>query len=329
MQRYSTKLGVPIDARKYFPSAIAIIFFIFSIILYPYYIYGDQRYYREFYEVVSEMEWSAGYLYYQNILGTVEPGYFLVVKIFSPIVTKDFLMSSVNGGLAYSLTYWAQKHRVSWLVVASLAPNFYLMVLFFGAERLKLAMLFLLFAVNSSGASLRIWTSLAFVTHVQTILLGINWLLIRIQPALKALFVGRLKKSSWKILVLLTGLAFLLIPMMGYIFSKYDAYSSRSGGASEALKPIAFLLLTLWYARAEKMTAFSMHLPIIIGAFAIGGERLVIFSYFVFLNFALRYKRGMNVAVFCTSLYFAYKGFDFLGDILKFGNGFHSVKIGT
>jgi hypothetical protein len=327
MDRFAAKLTVGLDVRKYIPIVIGALFFAFSMFVYPYYIYGDQTYYREFYEIAPSWNWVQAYSYYQRILGTVEPGYFLIVKVFSPMVGKDFLMSSVNGALVYSLIYWAQKRGVSWLAIVLLAPNFYLMVIFFSAERLKVGMLFLMLAVNTSGAFLRIWASLAFVTQAQTIFLGINWLMIRILPPIRAILGGRFKKSSWKILVLLVGSALLLNPMMGYLLAKYDAYSSRSGGIFEILKPLAFLLLTLWYARSEKMNAFLMHLPIIIGAFAVGGERLVIFSYFVFLSFALRRKRGMNVAVVFTSLYFGYKGFDFLDNILEFGDGFQGLKI--
>ncbi len=304
---------------------IAALYFLFSLQIYPEYIYSDQIGYRLFYEHVADYDIKDAFLLYQGMLGTSEPIYFLVVYFFADWLDKDVLMSLLNAALIYTSVIWLRRNKVSWLVLALLSLNFYLMVLFFSAERLKLALLLLMLAVNSAGIKRSVFAGLAFLSHTQTALLTINWITLKAVPAVSSLLRGELRKSSLKMLVLCAGLVVLVAQMSGHLQHKFSAYAETSGGLVELLKPFLFVGLTLFYARRERINALVMHSPLLLAAFLIGGNRIVIFSYVIFLAYALRYRNGKNLGVFLTSAYFIYQGIDFLNKIIEHGNGFHGI----
>lgn len=321
----SSRLRPPpltISKSKTFAGAIAIFFFFVSLYIYPLYTSGDVLVYRAFYEEVADLSFPEAFFLYQNALGTSEPGYFLLVKLLEEFIQKDMLMSILNGALIYSLLTWSSRHRVSWIAVALLSLNFYLLVLLFPAERLKLAILLLMISVNAHGLRKPVFAAFAFLSHTQTALLIVNWITLKVTPVVRHLIAGKLKKGSWKILAPLLLCGLMLVPMAQHMLSKFDSYGETSGGLSELLKPAIFIALTLVYSPGKRLNALAMHLPVAIAAILVGGNRTVIFSYFIFLNYALQYKRGLNLGVLITSIYFLLQGIEFLQNIFTYGNGF-------
>ena len=172
--------------------------FIFSLLIYPHYTLGDQFFYRNFYASALDFGFIQSYIYYQSVLGSAEPGYFLLIRLFSGFIQKDILMSFLNGFLAYILIFWAQKNKVSWLAITPLFFNFYLFVLFFSAERLKLGILFLMLAVNYAGPRRFIFSAISFISHVQTMVLIVNWMSLKVLPILNHYCMEGLKKVVGK-----------------------------------------------------------------------------------------------------------------------------------
>lgn len=321
-QALSLPRGLTISKSKTFALAVAILFYFASLYIYPLYTSGDQLFYRRFYDEVAGESWVDAFFLYQNILGSSEPAYFLLVVLFADFVEKDTLMSFVNAALVYSLLTWSNQKRVSWFVVALLSLNFYLLVLLFSAERLKLSLLLLMIAVNTRGFKKPVFAAAAFLAHTQTALLIVNWVTERALPVIKNLMSGRLKKNSWKILVILAICGVMLVPMANHMQAKYEVYGEMSSGIFEVLKPTVFIALTMIYARGQRLNAFAMHLPVALAAILLGGNRTVIFSYFIFLNYALQFRRGLNLGVLISSVYFIYQGVEFLQNIFDTGGGF-------
>lgn len=325
MYQSSRLRNLTISKSKTFAGTVAILFFFVSLYIYPFYTSGDQVFYRRFYEDVIGESFVDAFLLYQNTLGSSEPGYFLVVKLFANFIQKDTLMSLLNAALVYSLLTWSTRKRVSWIAISLLSVNFYLLVLFFSAERLKLALLLLMIAVNSVGLKKPLFAATAFLSHTQTALLIVNWITLRAMPALKDLMAAKLEKGAWKILVILLICGLMLVPMADHMQAKFEAYDEISGGFSELIKPSIFIALTLIYARGQRLNAFAMHFPIAIAALLVGGNRTVIFSYFVFLSYALQFRNGLNLGVLLTSVYFMLQGLDFLQKVFVYGNGFYGI----
>jgi hypothetical protein len=63
-------------------------------------------------------------------------------------------------------------------------------------------------------------------------------------------------------------------------------------------------------------------LPVIIGIAILGGSRLNMLGYFIFLYYGLRANGGLNVGVLATLVYLAYKAFGLVSNIIVHGHGF-------
>lgn len=308
---------------NFYASIFACCSFVISIIILPLYTGGDQVHYRGFYAVLPSFGVLDGFDYYRSMLGSSEPIYFVVVYIFSGFLDKDILMSLLNSVLGYFLVLWLLKKKVSLVVVSLLLFNFYLLVLFFSAERLKLGLIFLIMSVVFSGAYRHLFAGFALLSHVQTIILVASRILGVLTNHVPPLFRGRLRIGlAWSVGAFLLSVAVLYM-MSDHVAAKYEYYSQYSGGAEHLLKPMIFAISTLFYAKSNKVEAIFAHAPIVVAAFLIGGERVVIFSYFVFMFYALQVRRGMNFGVWLFSLYFLIKGVVFIGDIVVYGNGFY------
>lgn len=298
--------------------------FILSYILLSFYIGGDQVHYINFYESISEYDFVSGYLFYNGALGSQEPIYYLIVYFLNGLFAKNLLFSLINAGLAYCLAYLLlEKRNFFPFGLFPLALNFYLIVLFTGAERLKVSLFFLLLyfmVYNKKVKSLLLLSSV--FAHIQTFILLISVQVNKMLPLFKRLLLkGRINYKLFGIMgsIVLLGFAFLFI--QEHITSKLTAYVSF-GGLKNIIKPIFFLIITLPYSRDRKLESVLMHLPLVIASFFIGDIRIVIFSYFVFFYYASSVKRGLNLGILISSIYFLIKGINFIYFIFQYGNGF-------
>ena len=296
--------------------------FIISLIVFPHYTAGDQEFYRSFYNGVADLNLTEGFAFYKDSLGTSEPGYFLLSFLFAPILPKDFLFSILNFALFQQIFLWLLKQDVSRYLFPTLYVNFYLLVLAFSAERLKVSLLVFLIAFCFSGLFRILFLALSVVTHVQVLVLFAATQVRSINNVLYKLFHGRLGfgfLSLASITMLMMAILFLL---KDHIESKLGAYYGFWGGPIAVVKPLLFTLLTVYYAKERRFEALLVSLPFVVCSYFIGEERIVIFSYFVFMFYALPVNRGLNVGVAMTSLYFSCKGILFLYNLALFGDGF-------
>lgn len=295
----------------------SILFLVFSLYIYPYYQFGDQTQYRLFYENAKYYDFFNGLEYYRNVLGTVEPIYFIIVKFFSIFFSKDVFFSVINSIIVFFLFFRLLKIKVAFYFLMSLIFNFYFLVLLFAAERLKIAFLFILFSLSFIGHLRTTFLSLAFLSHIQSIFL-----------IFIVLFKGRIENvlnqfSFRKILILFILSMVLGYLLKGHILNKLDAYINN-GGFLDVFKSSIFIFLSFLCApRDKKLEIFILGTPLIVAAFFIGADRVVMMTYILFLVYGLRYKKGYNIFVFISTLYFCWKGYDFLLNIIHYGDGFY------
>ncbi|WPP47391.1 hypothetical protein [Pseudomonas sp. AN-1] len=311
--------------KKATAALLATAWFALSLYILPYYTNGDQIAYRLVYEIAKNLSFSDGFNTYTAVLGSKEPGYFILAYTFSPIIQKDWLIATANGILGYLLIASLLKRNASIIVALTLLPNFYIMVLLFSAERLKFGAILFFLAVISENKKRIISAILAVLTHTQFMLLAASLLLSKTaQQGIEEKNKNTLKKYTNHILAIATATITVFL-LKDHIQGKLNFYSSANSGASleNLIKPIVFLLLTLFYAKKEKTQAALMHAPIIAASLVVGEDRIVIFSYFIFMLYSLKTNKGINIGVLATSFYFGVKGFLFLGNIINYGNGFH------
>ena len=309
-------------ARTLVPLAVGVACMMFSLYVFPYYTSGDQLYYRDFYDGLPFYDWTSGLGFYADTLDSREPGYYTLVYLFAGLIEKDWLMSFLNGALGYVLTLWLMRVRTSAIVIALVFTNFYLLVLFFSAERLKLAMLCFLLAFTLRGPLRYVFAGLSVLTHSQTLILWVSRLAYPAWRMGKRLMTARLDGKPLRMLAGGIGAAVAAVVLYEHVVGKFLVYAAESGGVQTLLKPLAFLLAAQVYAHGRRFEALLTHLPIMAAAYAVGPDRVVIFSYFAFMYYGVQYRRGLNVLTIVFLAYFAMKGVTFIEDTIHYGSGF-------
>lgn len=307
---------------------LCVLFFFFSYIFSNYFTLGDQYYYSRFYSSLEGVGFINAVLLYREMLSAIEPAYFIIVYSFSDVLSKNVLFSIINALLLYLLLCWVRSRKVSVLIYPIIFLNFYLFVLLFSAERLKIAFLFLLLSFVLSKRLRFLFQSLSVFAHVQIILLIFSARVVLIRKLFVDLFV-RFKINLAHLSILLFFLLALVVVVFfawDYLLAKFIYYSAGTNGIVQIVKPLIFLFLALTYAgKGERVDVILAILPITFLSYFIGSERLVIFTYVIFMYYALQYNRGFNMGVLITGLYFIYQGIVFLSGIILHGDGFYCL----
>jgi hypothetical protein len=301
---------------------------IFSYLFSPYYTEGDQIPYNNAYLSVKGENIIDAFLHYQFNISSQEPIHFFIDWIFSNIgVTKNLIMSCFNGLLALSISYLMLMWQVNFIVIlATIFFNFYILVLYFAAERLKFGFLFLIIACifhkNKIKNTLLILLSIS--SHVQILIYVLattfSTSIIRIIDFLKNLKF----KSSFKNIVISIIFLLLIYYLYDHILSKFIAYSNNATGNSligNIWQTIIFMIGGIYYSK-KRLNTFLNFIFILICSSILGPERITMMSYFLFLFFALQYKNGINFGIFLTTIYFSFKSIYFIQRILENGHGF-------
>lgn len=300
------------------------LFFLGSILIFPFFYGGDQIAYRGFYDEVVGLNLLEAFYFYREKLGTFEPVYFLFVYFCSMFFDKNIILSLVNFFLVYFVVLWMLRVKVNPCIYLLLFPNFYLMVLFFSAERLKFALVIFLLSFFFRGILRYFFQGISIFAHVQVVMLVVAERSSSFAFILKRVARGRLPYSSFGFFVLLFFLFIFLFVMRNHILGKLPYYLDN-GGFRSLVKPLLFMMAAVFYAKDEKFKAFLSSFPLVLMSFFVGGERIVIFSYFVFMYYGLRYNGGINFSVLLAGAYFSFRGIDFICRVLKFGDGFYGV----
>ena len=323
-------------SRHFFVSRIAIFqffavagVFLISLFLAPYYFASDQIQYIGAYNAVYGHNFIDGFLAYRGYLSTEEPIHYTIVWIFSNLgFTKNVVMATANSVLAYLLMRTLVEWRVSiYVALALVLTNFYVLVLYFAAERLKFGFIFLLLAVlftKRKGSSIFL-AIVAIMAHIQLIILYTAQLF---SASMQSFMTGiKISKSFYKDAFLYLFVALLVVAawtVLGdHLIYKLGAYTVREHNNSifGVWKSCVFLVLALIYSREKFKTvcAFSI---VIASVIIVGPDRVNMMAYVLFMFYALQYKRGVNVGVAITSIYFAFKSIGFVLRIIYNGHGF-------
>tara|TARA_B110000438_G_C15761922_1_gene627728 strand:+ start:353 stop:1318 length:966 start_codon:yes stop_codon:yes gene_type:complete len=290
--------------------------FILSLVILPYYTEGDQGVYREVYKYLPEFDLLDGFIFYTLNLSSSELTHFLLAWLASPYLNHDMFIAIFNVVFAYAVLSLFQKWGASFPIsVTILFTNYYLLVLYFPAERLKFGFLFLaLSLINTNSKKFFIFLFFAFISHIQTIIFYICLFFSYLVKTLRS------KKLPKLIFVLPLILAIPLYLMSDQLLLKFLAYAS-AGGIEGLWKLAVFFLLSIYYSK-DKVETTSLFLPLFFAVFLLGGERVNLFGYFLFLYYGLQFKGGRNYGVAITSVYYAYASLILIANIIQYGTGF-------
>lgn len=306
----------------------ALIIFVISLSLSPLFVNGDQEAYHGFYNSCFKYEeLLQEFKCYNSSLGTQEPIYFLITKIFHFFVSKDVLMASINAIIVFLFVKLVcrlhLKSNFIHVFFILFLLNYYVVVLFFSAERLKVSILFLLISFFLIGGKSLLAKVLMILTHMQMIF-------IYFVDFIYHLF-NKNNKKLWAKFVMVIGGAILLgviyYYMRDHIDRKVIGYSSRVAESESSLisslKSLIFALLT--YISVQKNIVILIHVPLIIGANILGSGRILIMSFFVYIACLIYFKGKIDFLGYIVLFYFAFKSIGYWQNVIRYGTGFLGV----
>tara|TARA_B100000795_G_C22801025_1_gene441930 strand:- start:1542 stop:2534 length:993 start_codon:yes stop_codon:yes gene_type:complete len=318
---------------------VAVLVFFISLILFRYHTGGDQSVYVGIWNELEKLDFSEGRKHYQKYLTSQELVHFLLVDLFSKIIEKSIFMSFCNSLLAYSLMLLFRKLRVHYLIaVLIVLTNYYLYVLYLPAERLKFGIIFLVLSIYylNNYKNFLSFAVLAFLSHFSVLIIYVSILWKYFLIKFSDIFTKHKMTYSLLLLIiflLLAGILFggtIVDKSINYVYTKqFDYLGVRRtlveyAGLKSLIKPTIFLIASLIYAK-NKTDTILIFIPLIIGAFIIGDDRVNMFCYFIFMYGALQYRNGFNLGILLSCIYFGIKSYSFVYQVIKYGNGFWLV----
>lgn len=219
---------------------LATIGFVFSYILSPYYYAGDQAFYRAFYFGVQNYNsWEEKYSYYKSILDAAEPAYLIIVNLVSPYIEKDLFFSVVNGLLYGVVCLFFLKKKRGLIFCLLMLVNYYLVVLDFSAERLKLGVFFVVLALLFDGYKRYVLILIACLCQFQLIIVAAA---VFLPNAVK--YKSHLSKKNIFSVILFAVVLMVVVSRLDYgmvfdhLRGKSEVYSDQGwGGYMAVVKP--------------------------------------------------------------------------------------------
>lgn len=285
---------------------------------------GDQYHYREFYNFAATHEYLQVLLSSHLYIGSSEPVYPTIVWLASKAINKDVFIAVVNGFFAFTSLHLLHRFAVPLHIgLTVVLTNFYALVLYTGAERLKFALLFIVIsALQTSKNSIKSGLSIAALsalTHIQVIAILLGELL----HSVFKIENGRIKHRELIAIAtgifIVAGAAFVL---QDYISMKATAYMDREKDPLGIIKLTALYILTM-AASPQKLRITCHFAPLFILAPIVGAERLIIISYFIYLISYPGIKSIILKFIFYAILfYLSFKSIEYVTYIFNHGNGF-------
>lgn len=312
-----------IQKKTFYAFIYATFAFVFSIYVAPFYTKGDQFSYSKFYEecfLPGQDQWFC----YKNTLSSSEPVYFFLSKIAHLFLDKVTFISIFNALFVYVLTvlicnfYKAVWHRhiFIWLVFF----NYYIYVLFFAAERLKFGFIFVCLALLFTNSKRASFFCLAVLAHTQTIFMITPYFTNLILKSKLSIF----KKFGIISVASLAGFGLFMI-LRAHIEEKILAYTVLDGSGSNIMgfmKTAVFV--TLAAASTRRYDPLIAGIPLLIASLILGGERVSILAFFMYLGYVIYYNKKMDIIMGIIMLYFVNSGYKFLFNIINYGSGYYN-----
>lgn len=306
-----------------------LVVFLSSLLIGPLHSEGDQLAYVAAYRAVDGLAILDAFEEYRRYLDSAEIVHFLVIWIGSNLgVDKNLLMSSANALLAYVILKLFRKWRGAfWISAVFVLSNFYILVLYFTAERLKFSFIFVVLSfiyAESIRASVS-FATLSILTHVQNLIIYTSVVFSTAIPGLKSLRRFRGGGLAGVIGLISIGLLFYLFGdmLVEHILTKANVYAS--GNVKEFHEDVLVMLVLFiasLYLASNKFLVVLVFVPIFVFLFILGSDRINMIGYLCFLYFGIKINRGFNIAVIGTSSYLFAKGLHYLFFLFTTGNGF-------
>ncbi|MFC3033117.1 hypothetical protein ACFOEE_11355 [Pseudoalteromonas fenneropenaei] len=289
------------------------------------YTEGDQYHYIKFYNALKNAELSSLLQLMKGYLNAGEPlsGFVLWLGANANI-DKIIYISFLNSIFAVGLYLLCAKHDAKWYFILLLYFNFYIIVLFTGAERLKISILLLTYGLLIRNAIGNILSLSSCVAHFQSSIVIFSMLFEYCIKASLSIFKSltfKGKDLAFIIISLIVGGALLTV-FGKSIIGKISGYSELSRGIVELTQLISLCFLAFFVLK-NRFEFYCYMLPVMLISFVVGSSRINILAFLIFSFFVLVQKKTNHPIVIALMSYFVFKGYLFIENIFVYGNGFY------
>ena len=209
-----------------------------------------------------------------------------------------------------------------WIAIVTVLANFYFYVLYFAAERLKFAFLFLVLALLFTRKTwLLITTVVASIYSHFSIIFIYSGIFFYWLPQKISIKRKKSIPNQW--------VAVFIVLTLAAIFFEYEYLSWKLGTYINQRGPLRLVDFTMvsvlmvfscLYSKQGIRTVL-LFLPIVFGIVFLGTGRLNMFAYFIFIYYGFRFNGGKNIGMLLCMIYFTYKNLLFIIDIAHHGEG--------
>ncbi len=250
-------------------------------------------------------------------IDSFEPIYVFIMWIGSTFdVPKDIYVSFFNAILAVSLIKLCELYKVKWYIVLLLLSNFYLLVIFTGAERLKFAYLIIIVSLIAKKKYVQNLIYISPLAHLQASIFVAPKIIL-------FLYDTNFKKISgfFRNVFIIIFFFILFYFLKDGLISKFKSHYISSWDITQVFQLSILLLIYLIITKKLK-NSFLIFIPLFFLAIIIGNERVNMIG-FTFITFILMKSNKLNHPLYISLLiYFVYKSFIFISTIIEFGDGF-------
>ena len=303
---------------------LAVIIFMSSLSFFAYYTGGDQIHYIYFYSAIKGVNFNeVGPIAIRTINSSETLSTFVLWLGSNLGFPKEIWISLLNVILSLLLYALLKKYNAPSYVIFLIYTNFYIIVLFTSAERLKIAYIILLCAFLLDGLARKILLLVVPLAHFQSIIYAAAFIIARssyrVQAFVKSFHIPKqpVIKSflPLSLIFLLAGLTYTPVS------AKISSYASRILHFSDL--PGLLIALTVGFlATANRfrllLTLFPLSIPIVL----IGSFRLNITVTTILFSILLVERRLAHPASKALLFYFSLKSIPFIINIYTKSNGF-------
>lgn len=275
---------------------------------------GDGVFYTSTFDLLQNAGIIDGYTIFQDGLGASEFFSYLIFYFAAQTISYDFFIYLTNVALAFSIYFLYKKYEkgITWYIL-TVPLNFYFLILCFGAQRLKLAVFFLvLVLVTSNKVRSRIFVGLSLFSHFQIVI-------ILAAEHIKSFFSGKARLPIMEIALvaaLCSGLVFA-VPMLQI---KILTYVLDRGELN--LFTFLFSFFIAVYISKFNIAVIAEFLFFFLLILIIGESRINILVFFVLWRIIFLERKSAAIVAYPISLYLSVKGIVFMIDVANGGTGF-------
>jgi len=256
--------------------------------------------------------------YYSKNLTSREITHFFLISFFSKFISYEKFLGFLNFCLVFLIFILFLKKNTNYLIILSfIFTNYYMLIIYFSAERLKVGIIFglisLILMQYKKISYLNILISV--LSHFQLMIL---YSAIFMNYAVKSIVKVFSQKiiSIYFLILTIFSLLIILFAREHIIYKLNQLSLTNNEIIIGWLKITIFLILT--YINFRKFTFLCiLFLPIYLATLVVGPNRLIILVFAIFVYFSIQKNRGVNIPLIIVFVYFFAKSISLIHPLVN------------